>query len=149
MRTLRRGTLEKVSYKPLNIVVTAQVDKGVVTMALFHRDKVKNLNLIPLCFKQLSDIPDNFAFRIEYHKRGVSLHQIWLAIKSGFACARSAAHKGVKIAPVLFGVKSDANILSHQLIFTFGRLAVFLIDSSCIAPFCRAVFLPASVIPAC
>ena len=60
-----------------------------------------------------------------------------------------SADKGVQIAAVFLAVESDTDCLRHQLVFGRWVLPVFLVHGFGIAPFCAAVFLPASVVPAC
>lgn len=40
-----------------------------------------------------------------------------LCIKSCLTCTGATAHKRIQISSVLLGIKSNAHILSHQLIF--------------------------------
>ena len=50
---------------------------------------------------------------------------------------------------MFLAVESNADILRHQLVFGWWVLPVFLVHGFCVAPFRTAVFLPASVVPAC
>ena len=52
-----RGVLKKVGHQPLDVVVAAQVDKGVVAVAFFHVDKVDDLDLIAFCFQKPTGVP--------------------------------------------------------------------------------------------
>ena len=60
-------------------------------MAAVHIDKVKHTHLITFIFQQTADVTDNFAFWVEYYKRCVALHSIWLAEKPRFTRTRAAA----------------------------------------------------------
>ena len=46
LTALRRGRLEQIGDKPLDVVVALQIDEGIVAMALFHRDQVKHPDFI-------------------------------------------------------------------------------------------------------
>ena len=118
-------------------------------MALFHRDKVKNSDLISFFLKKLSRIPQDFAFRVKDYKRGIALHKVGLTVKSCFTCTRTTTYQCIQISSVLFRIQSDTDILCHQLIIGIRRLSVFLIHGSCVAPFCRTVFLPPAVVSLC
>ena len=87
--------------------------------------------------------------RVKNHEAGVCLHQIRFAVKAGLTGTGTAADKGVQIAAVFLAVESDTDCLRHQLVFGRWVLPVFLVHGFGIAPFCAAVFLPASVVPAC
>ena len=50
---------------------------------------------------------------------------------------------------MFLAVESNADILRHQLVFGWGVLPVFLVHGFGVAPFRTAVFLSASVVPAC
>lgn len=63
-----RCVLKEICGKTLNIVITVQIHKRVITMALFHVDKVKNLYVIALFFQKISRIAEQFAFRVENNK---------------------------------------------------------------------------------
>ena len=56
-----RGRLEEIGHKPLHIVIAFQIDKGIVTMALVHIDKVKNTHLIAFLLQKTAYISDDFA----------------------------------------------------------------------------------------
>ena len=118
-------------------------------MALFHRDKVKNSDLISFFLKKFSRIPQDFAFRVKDYKRGIALHKVGLTVKSCFTCTGTAAYQCIQISSVLFRIQSDTDILRHQLVIGIRRLSVLLIHGSCIAPFCRTVFLPPAVVSLC
>ena len=40
------GVLHDVGGKPLNVIVVPEIHKGIVAMALFHRDQVKHPDFI-------------------------------------------------------------------------------------------------------
>ena len=113
LASFRRGRLKEIGYKPLHIVVVSQIDKGIVTMAAVHIDKVKHTHLIAFLFKQTADVTDNFALWVKHYKRGVALHSVWLAEKSRLTCTRAAAHKNVQISAVLFSVQTDTGPMSR------------------------------------
>ena len=50
---------------------------------------------------------------------------------------------------MLLTIQPDTDCLRHQLVFGWWVLPIFLVHGFGIAPFCAAVFLPASVVPAC
>lgn len=87
--------------------------------------------------------------RVKNYEAGVRLHQIRFAVKACLTGTGTAADKGVQIAAVFFAVESDTDCLRHQLVFGRWVLPVFLVHGFGIAPFCAAVFLSASVVPAC
>lgn len=50
---------------------------------------------------------------------------------------------------MFLGVQPDCHILRQQLVFALGLLCVLFVHGTGAAPFCRAVFLPPAVVPAC
>ena len=118
-------------------------------MALVHIDKVEDTHLIAFLFQQTADVTDDFTLWVKHHKRCVALHRIGLTKEPCLTCTRAAAHKDIQISAVLFSVQTDTDILGKQLIFRRVFITVFLVDSTCVAPFSRAVFLTPAVVPAC
>ena len=58
LAALWRSVLKQVGCKTLNIVVALQINKGVVAVALFHIDKVKNLDVVSVFFQEVPGIPE-------------------------------------------------------------------------------------------
>ena len=61
-------------------------------MAAVHIDKVKHTHLIAFVFQQTADVTDDFALWVEYYKRCVALHSIWLAEKPCFTRTRATTY---------------------------------------------------------
>ena len=53
LAALWRCVLKQVGCEALNIVVALQINKGVVAVALFHIDKVKNLDVVSVLFQEV------------------------------------------------------------------------------------------------
>jgi hypothetical protein len=77
------------------------------------------------------------------------LHSVGLAKEAGFSRPRTAAAKNVQVSAVLFPIQTDTDILGQQLIRRRVLVLIFLVDSTCVAPFCRTVFLTPAVILSC
>ena len=58
LAALWRCVLKQVGCETLNIVVALQINKGVVAVALFHIDKVKNLDVVSVFFQEVPGIPE-------------------------------------------------------------------------------------------
>ena len=56
LRAFWRRTLKQIRYQSLHIVITLQIYKRIVTVALFHIDQVKYPHLISRFFQQPADI---------------------------------------------------------------------------------------------
>ena len=112
LTALGRGVLKQVRYQPLNVVVIAQIDKGIVAMAFLHVDEVNHLNVIAFGFQQTAGVPQQFSFGIKAHKAGVGVHHIDFGEEPCFAGAAAAATQNVLIATVLSAVQTDGYILS-------------------------------------
>jgi hypothetical protein len=50
LTALWRRVLKEVCRESLNIIIALQIDKGIVAMALFHVDQVKNLDVVTVLF---------------------------------------------------------------------------------------------------
>ena len=123
-----RRVLKEVCGKTLNIVIAVQVNEGVITMALFHVDKVKNLYVIALFFQKISRIAEQFAFRVENNKTCIGVHDVWLGKEPCLTGTGTAAHKHVQVSSVLSAVKTDGDILSQQFILRLSFIGIFLVD---------------------
>ena len=118
-------------------------------MAAVHIDKVKDTHLITFLFEQTANVTDDFALWVKHHERGVALHSVGLAKKPCLTCTRTAADQNIQVSAVLLSVQADTHILREQFVLERVFISVLLVESTCIAPFCRAVFLPPAVVPAC
>ena len=92
-------------------------------MALFHRDKVEDSDLISFFLKKFSRIPQDFAFGVKDYERGITLHKIGLTVKSCFTCTGTAAYQCIQISSVLFRIQSDTDILRHQFVIDTHSIA--------------------------
>ena len=140
------GTLKEIGHKALHIVIVPEINKGVIAMAALHVQQVQHPHLIALLLQQIAGIPRQLAFRIENDKAGVGLAEVGFGIKPRLARAAAAYHNGVQIAAVLSAVQPHADILREQLIGLRLLCPVFSVHGSGVAPFSRAVFLPAPVV---
>jgi hypothetical protein len=104
-------------------------------VALFHRDKVEDSDLISFFLKKFSRIPQDFAFGVKDYERGITLHKIGLTVKSCFTCTGTAAYKYIQISAVLSSVQADGDILRQQLVFRLILVGIFLVDRTSRAPF--------------
>ena len=146
LAALWRGVLKQVRHQTLNVIVTAQVDKGVVTMAFLHVDEVDHLNVIAFGFEEISGIPEQFPLGVEAYQAGIGVHDIHFRKETGFARAAAAAAKNIQIAAVFSAVQTDGHILREYLVGRLFPVCVLLIDHARNAPFGRAVFLPSPVV---
>ena len=117
LTALWRGVLEQVRHKPLNVVVTLQINKGIVAMTLSHVDEVNHLDYISLRLEQCTCITEKLALRVKHHKGSVGIHDVGLGIEPCFAGTGAAADQNVQIASVLSAVQSDGNPLGQNLVF--------------------------------
>ena len=144
--SLGRGVLEQVGCQLLHIIVCLEIDKGIVAMAFFHVDQVDHLDVIALSFQQVSRVSQELALRVKAYKGCVGVHDVWLGIEPGFACAGAAADQRIEVAAVLMPAQADRHILREDLVFGLGLGGIFAVDLTGIAPFSRAVLLPLAVI---
>lgn len=74
--------------------------------------------LCPKCLNDYIHNPDYIVRRLDpFAKRKDRCDNIRLCIKPRLTCTGAAAHKRIQISSVLLGIKPNAHILSHQLIF--------------------------------
>ena len=144
-----RCVLKEVCGKTLNVIITLQIYKRVIAMALFHIDQVNHLNVIAVFFEKISRITKQFSFRVKHNEACIGIHNVRFGKKSCLTGTTTAAHKHIEIPSVFSAVKTDGDILREQFVFRISFIGIFLVDCAGRAPFRRAVFFAPSVILLC
>ena len=138
--------LKEVGHQTLHIVIVPEIDEGVITVAALHVQQIQHPHFIALLLQQITGIPDQLALRIEDHKAGVGLAEIRFCVKSRLARAAAAHDHGVEVAAVLSAVQPHTHALGKELVGLRLFGPVLLVNGLSVAPFSRAVFLPAPVV---
>ena len=146
-RTFRRGGLEKVRHQPLDIIVVPEVDKWIVAVALSHVDEIEHPDLISFCLQQVPGCPEVLSLRIQYHKRGVCLHQVRFAVEAGLPGTGASTHQYVEVSPVLPAVQPDPHVLCQDLVFRVRHSTILPVQLRGIAPYSRTHLFSSPVIP--
>ena len=138
---LRRGIADQGRHQAQHIVIRSYVLQGIVAEGVVHVDQVDHLHIIAQLLHEIAGIPRQFSFWICNHKRSVSLKDVGFGIKARLACAGTADHQHIEVAPVLVAVQSQTEILRHQQIRGRFLRGIFLRDLLDVSPLRRAVLL--------
>ena len=128
LAALWRCVLKQVGCKTLNIIVALQVHKGVVTVALFHIDKVKNLNVVTVLFQEVPGIPEQLSLRVKHHEARICVHDVRLGEESRLTGTGTTTYQYIQVSSVLSTIETDCDILRENLVFRLILVGIFLVD---------------------
>ena len=86
----QKGSHMSRNVEVLNEVVEESMRNPITAIEDMAADICRKL-LVHHEYAMTADVTDNFAFWVEYYKRGVALHSIWLTEKPRFTRTRASA----------------------------------------------------------
>ena len=128
LAALWRCVLKQVGCETLNVVVALQINKGVVAVALFHIDKVKNLDVVSVLFQEVPGIPEQFSLRVKHYEARICVHDVRLGEKSRLTGTGTTTYQYIQVSSVLSTIKPDCDILRENLVLCLILVGIFLVD---------------------
>ena len=128
MASFRRRVLKQVGCEALNVVVALQINKGVVAVALFHIDEVKNVNVVSVLFQEVTGVPEQFSLRVQHYEARICVHDVWFGEESRLTGTGTTTYQYIKVSSVLSTIETDCDILRENLVLCLILVGLFLVD---------------------
>ena len=145
---LRRRIQKQICDQSDNVIVLAQIHKGVIAVASLHVEQVDHLDDVAHGPEQVAAVVEQLALRIEDDERSVCVHEIGLGVKPRLARAGAAADQNIQVAPVPPPIQPNGHILGQDLVVLRLPLRILPIDAPSLPPLRRPMLLLHPIIPA-